>query len=80
VDVIFVEATVFGDLGTAGEDYARIDLENDVRRAGIAAGIVELVPKRLLGKDFLNAECRLIFRLAQIRNHLGSEFLIGQPN
>jgi hypothetical protein len=40
VDIIFVQSTVFGDLGAASEDHAGIDLQNDVRRALILLNLL----------------------------------------
>ena len=58
--VVFIETAVLGNLRATSEDHAGVDLENDIRRAWVVAGIVEFVTERLEGEDFLNAERLLI--------------------
>ena len=43
VGVVFIEATMLGDLRASGKDDAGVDLENDVRSARIVDGTVEFV-------------------------------------
>jgi hypothetical protein len=66
VDVVFVEAAVFGELGATGEDNAGFRLEDDVGRAGILSGVVEFVLERAERKDFLDAEGLLHRRIAEL--------------
>ncbi len=80
VDVVLVEAAMFGDFGTTGEDNAGVDLEDDVRGAGIAARIIPFVLEGLAGKDFLDSEGLLIFGQAQLRDNAIGEFLVGEPD
>jgi len=65
VHVIFVQSAALGNLRAAGEDHACVDLQHDVRSAGINAGIIESVAQRLQRKTFLNSQRLLISRFAE---------------
>src|SRR5579862_3325489 len=84
VHVVFVDSAVLRDFRTAGEDHARVDLENDVRGAWIFARAgardVPLVGERWPRENFLDAEGRLAVRFAQKRDDFGSEVRTRQPD
>src|SRR5215831_12540057 len=80
MNIIFIQAAVFGDLGAAGEDDAGVGLENDVRGALIEQRTVELVAQRGAGKDFLNTQRILVGGKAEIGNHARSQRRVGQPD
>src|SRR5215470_4769231 len=80
MNIIFIEAAVFGDLGAAGEDDAGVGLENDVRGTLIEQWTVELVAQRVAGKDFLNTQRILAGGKAEIGNHARSQRRVGQPD
>src|ERR1700761_3188708 len=80
VHVVFIEAAMLGQLRAAGEDDARIHLENDVWRTRVRAWIVELIAQRLAREYFLDAECLLIGGSAQVGDDRGRQRWIREPN
>jgi len=80
MEIIFVETAVLRDFRTAGENDARVGLQDDVRSAGITAGIVPFVTERRPGKDFLNAEGSFVVGLSEGGKSLAKFLLIIEPD
>lgn len=80
VNIILVQPAVLRDFRTAGENHAGVNLQDDIRRARIAARIIPLVLQRLPGEDFLDAEGLFALWRADLRDDTGKKFLIGEPD
>src|SRR5579872_1407673 len=78
--VVFVDAAVLRDLGTAGEDDAGVYLEDDVWRALIFQRAVPLFAQRVAGENFLDAERILVGGRAQVGYDARGERRVGQPD
>jgi hypothetical protein len=79
VHILFIETTVLGYFCAARENYTGVDLQDDVGRSRIAAGIVKFISHRLPREDFLNAQRSLVFGLADVRNDAAQKFLVCEP-
>jgi hypothetical protein len=80
VHVVFIKAAMLGNFGAAGEDYAGVGFQNNVRRPWIGQRAVELIFKRLQGKNFLDSQRLLVCRCAEVGNHAGSERRVSKPD